>query len=110
MPGLPSSQMNTLTPAEAELVELIAFPSRCRVRCDKQFCSVATRNSSTRLAAFARLDTAGTCSKEDEELARSTYFRNTNHDDRELYKWKRVLRLGSTPIGAIVRNFPFDCG
>jgi two-component system sensor histidine kinase KdpD len=53
-------------------------------------------------AGVARLDTAGTCTKEDEELARSTYFRNTNHDDRELFRWQRVLRLGSTPIGAIV--------
>ena len=53
-------------------------------------------------SALVRLDTAGTCTKEDEELARNTYFRNTNHDDLELYKWQRVLRLGSTPIGAIV--------
>jgi two-component system sensor histidine kinase KdpD len=53
-------------------------------------------------AGVARLDTAGTCTEEDEELARSTYFRNTNDDDRERYKWRRVLRLGATPIGAIV--------
>jgi two-component system sensor histidine kinase KdpD len=53
-------------------------------------------------SALVRLDTAGTCTSEDEELARNTYLRNTNHDDLELYKWQRVLRLGSTPIGAIV--------
>jgi two-component system, OmpR family, sensor histidine kinase KdpD len=53
-------------------------------------------------AAFARLHSAGPCTKEDEELARNAYFRNTNHDDRELCKWQRVLRLGPTLIGAIV--------
>ncbi len=53
-------------------------------------------------SALVRLDTAGTCTKEDEELARSTYFRDANHDDLELCKWQRVLRLGSTPIGAMV--------
>lgn len=53
-------------------------------------------------SALVRLDTAGTCTKEDEELARNTYFCDMNHDDLELCKWQRVLRLGSTPIGAIV--------
>jgi two-component system, OmpR family, sensor histidine kinase KdpD len=40
-------------------------------------------------AAFARLDGAGTCTKEDEESARNAYFRNTNHDHRERRKWQR---------------------
>jgi two-component system sensor histidine kinase KdpD len=53
-------------------------------------------------SALVRLDRAGTCTKEDEELARNTYFRNTNFDDAELHKWQRVLRLESSPIGAIV--------
>ena len=52
--------------------------------------------------SLARLDTAGTCTKEDEDLARSAYFRNTSHDDIESQKWQRVLRLGAAPIGAIV--------
>jgi two-component system sensor histidine kinase KdpD len=51
---------------------------------------------------LARLDTAGTWTKEDEDLARSAYFRNTSHDDVESHKWQRVLRLGATPMGAIV--------
>ena len=45
---------------------------------------------------------AGTCTKEDEELARRTYFLNENHDSRESPKWQRVLRLSSTPTGATV--------
>lgn len=53
-------------------------------------------------SSLARLDTAGTCTKEDEDLARSAYFRNTSHDDVESHKWQRVLRLGATPMGAIV--------
>jgi two-component system sensor histidine kinase KdpD len=53
-------------------------------------------------SALVRLDTAGTCTKEDEGLARNTYFCNTNSVDLELHKWQRVLRLGSSPIGAIV--------
>jgi len=53
-------------------------------------------------SSLARSDTAGTCTKEDEDLARSAYFRNTSHDDVESHKWQRVLRLGATPIGAIV--------
>lgn len=36
--------------------------------------------------SLARLDTAGTCTKEDEDLARSAYFRNTSHDDIESHK------------------------
>ncbi|HXX76723.1 MAG TPA: ATP-binding protein [Nitrospiraceae bacterium] len=53
-------------------------------------------------SAFAEVYSAGACSKEDEESARNTYFRNTNHDEPKSYKWQRVLRLGSKPIGAIV--------
>lgn len=53
-------------------------------------------------SAFARMDTAGTCAKEDEELARNAYLCNTNSADLELHRWQRVLRLGSNPIGGIV--------
>jgi two-component system sensor histidine kinase KdpD len=53
-------------------------------------------------SAFAGMYTAGGCTREDEELARSAYFRNTNHDEPGSHRWQRVLRLGSKPIGAMV--------
>jgi two-component system sensor histidine kinase KdpD len=53
-------------------------------------------------SSLARLDTAGTCTKEDEDLARNAYFRNTSRDDIESHKWQRVLRSGAAPMGAVV--------
>ena len=53
-------------------------------------------------SACAEVYSAGVCTKEEEELARNTYFRNADHDEPNSAKWQRVLRLGSKPIGAIV--------
>src|SRR5580700_11218092 len=53
-------------------------------------------------SSLARLDTAGTCTKEDEDLARNAYFRNSSRDDIESHKWQRVLRSGAAPMGAVV--------
>jgi two-component system sensor histidine kinase KdpD len=53
-------------------------------------------------STFVRSDIAGLCTKEDEDLARNAYLSNTSHDDLESQKWMRVLRVGSSPIGAMV--------
>jgi two-component system, OmpR family, sensor histidine kinase KdpD len=55
-------------------------------------------------SSLAELYTAGPCTKADEELARNTYVLNTNHADQESLKWQRVLRVGLSPIGAIVMS------
>ena len=52
----------------------------------------------------AELYTAGACTEEDEELARSTYLLNGNHHTQDSSKWQRVLRLEANPIGAIVMS------
>jgi two-component system sensor histidine kinase KdpD len=49
-----------------------------------------------------RLYTAGSWTHEDEELARSTYFQNTNSDCQNSSRWQRVLNNGSQPFGALV--------
>jgi two-component system sensor histidine kinase KdpD len=52
---------------------------------------------------LTRLYTAGKCVKEDEELARSAYFSDAAaHDELKAYRWRRVLRSGSKPIGSLV--------
>lgn len=48
------------------------------------------------------LYTAGSLRQEDEELARSTYFQNTNSDCLNFSRWQRVLHSGSQPFGALV--------
>lgn len=53
-------------------------------------------------STFARSDTAGLCPEENDELARNAYLCDTSHDDLESQQWVRVLRVGSSPIGAIV--------
>ena len=53
-------------------------------------------------ATIPRLYTAGSWSLEDEELARSAYFQNTNSDCRNSSRWQRVLHNGSQPLGALV--------
>jgi|ERR1700728_213376 len=52
-------------------------------------------------STLVRSDTAGRCTQQDEELARNAYLCNTSHDDLESQKWVRVLRVGSSPIGAV---------
>ena len=53
-------------------------------------------------STFVRSDTAGPCTKENEDLARNAYLGNTSHDDLKSQKWIRVLRVGASPIGALV--------
>jgi two-component system, OmpR family, sensor histidine kinase KdpD len=53
-------------------------------------------------AAAANCYTAGASRKEDEDLARSTYFLNENSPVPELSLWHRVVRSESLPIGALV--------
>jgi two-component system, OmpR family, sensor histidine kinase KdpD len=52
---------------------------------------------------LTRSYSAGRCVKEDEESARSAYFGDTaGHDELKAYRWRRVLRSGSKPIGSLV--------
>jgi two-component system, OmpR family, sensor histidine kinase KdpD len=53
-------------------------------------------------ASSAEFYRAGACTKEDEELARSTYLLNDNCHAHKASQWPRVLRLESAPIGALV--------
>ena len=53
-------------------------------------------------AVSARLDATGSSSKEMEDPARRTYFKNDLQQDTEDRVHRRTLRLGSKPIGAIV--------
>ncbi len=53
-------------------------------------------------ACAAEFYTAGDCTKEDEDLARSAYLLNDNYHETESSKWHRVLRLESAPIGGLV--------
>jgi two-component system, OmpR family, sensor histidine kinase KdpD len=53
-------------------------------------------------AARARVDTAGSDSPELEALARETYLEDRNVDQADLMTWQRVLRPGTSSIGAMV--------
>jgi two-component system sensor histidine kinase KdpD len=53
-------------------------------------------------AARVRVDMAGTDSPEMEALARETYQLDRNAEDADLVTWQRVLRPGTSSIGAIV--------
>ena len=53
-------------------------------------------------ACAAEFYPAGDCTKEDQDLSRSTYLLNDNYHEPKSSKWQRVLRLESAPIGAIV--------
>lgn len=53
-------------------------------------------------AARTRLYTAGTCSQEDEEIARTAYLRSANSDELRPNQWQRVLRLESKPVGGLM--------
>jgi two-component system sensor histidine kinase KdpD len=50
----------------------------------------------------AHADATGDSSPELEVLARDTYLQNRNEDHADLMTWQRVLRLGTSSIGAIV--------
>ncbi len=53
-------------------------------------------------AARARVDSAGLASAELESAARDTYLQNRNEDQPERMTWQRMLRPGTSAIGAIV--------
>jgi two-component system sensor histidine kinase KdpD len=53
-------------------------------------------------ATIPRLYAAGSWTPEDEGLARSAYFQNTNSDCLNSSRWQRVLYKGSQPFGALV--------
>ena len=53
-------------------------------------------------AARARVDTAGDDNPELEVLARDTYLQDRNEDHADLVTWQRVLRPGTSSIGAMV--------
>jgi two-component system, OmpR family, sensor histidine kinase KdpD len=53
-------------------------------------------------STFVRSDSAGLNLKENQQLVRDTYLSNASHDDHQSQKWLRVLRTGSSPIGAMV--------
>jgi two-component system, OmpR family, sensor histidine kinase KdpD len=53
-------------------------------------------------STFVRSDSAGLNLKENQQLVRDTYLSNASHDDHQSQKWLRVLRTGSSPLGAMV--------
>jgi two-component system, OmpR family, sensor histidine kinase KdpD len=53
-------------------------------------------------AARAHLDAAGNTAAELEPLVRATYLEDRNQDDPAANTWRRVLRSGAHPTGAIV--------
>jgi two-component system sensor histidine kinase KdpD len=53
-------------------------------------------------ATIPRLYTAGSWTQDDEELARSAYFQNTDSEPRNSSRWHRVLHSGSQPFGSLV--------
>jgi two-component system sensor histidine kinase KdpD len=53
-------------------------------------------------AARARVDTAGADGSELETLARETFLQDRNVDHVDLMTWQRVLRPGTSSIGAMV--------
>ncbi len=53
-------------------------------------------------ATIPRLYTAGNWTQEDEQLARSAYFQNTNGDLVNSSRWQRVLHNGSQPFGSVI--------
>jgi len=52
-------------------------------------------------ADIARLDHEGTWSLEEQQIARAAYFSDRNEDDRDIRTTQRVIRIGSSLIGAI---------
>lgn len=52
-------------------------------------------------ADLARLDHEGTWTPEEKQIAKSAYFTDRNEDDRDIRTTQRVIRSGSTPIGAM---------
>jgi two-component system sensor histidine kinase KdpD len=52
-------------------------------------------------ADIARLDHEGTWTLEEQQIARAAYFSDRNEDDRDIRTTQRVIRIGSSLIGAI---------
>jgi len=59
-------------------------------------------------ANLARLDHEGHWSTEEQQIAKTAYLADTNEDDREIYTTQRVIRSGSTAIGAIAIRGEID--
>jgi len=53
-------------------------------------------------AVEARTDATESCTREIENLARATYLQDRITETAHPYRWARVLRLGTTPVGALV--------
>jgi two-component system sensor histidine kinase KdpD len=68
-----------------------------------QICDVAHVDAVALFDAVrARVDSAGWVSPELETAARDTYLRDRNEDHPERMTWRRMLRPGTSAIGAIV--------
>ena len=52
-------------------------------------------------ADLARLDHEGRWSLEEQQIAKTAYLTDRNEDDRDIRTTQRVIRIGSTTIGAI---------
>jgi len=53
-------------------------------------------------AVEARVDSTESCTREIEELARATYLKDRITEVAHPHRWARVLRLGTTSLGALV--------
>ena|ERR1700733_8547758 len=68
-----------------------------------QICDVAQVDAVALFdAARARVDSSGSASPELEAAARDAYLQDRNEDDAERMTWQRMLRPGTSSIGAIV--------
>ena len=57
-------------------------------------------------AAEARVYTTGACTREIEDLARATYLQDRMTETATPDRWARVLRMGTTSVGAVVLKGP----
>jgi len=57
-------------------------------------------------ATAVRLDATGSRADDLEQLARRAYFQNTTLEGADGHTWAHVLRLGSSPVGAIAISGP----
>lgn len=91
-----------------ELSRSLLVLDRQRLAGPQIACLIAKHLEVASVAIFdgpaAQFYTAGACTKEDEELARNTYLLNAEQHAEESSRWQTVLRLESSPIGAIVMS------
>jgi len=57
-------------------------------------------------ATLARLDATGSKAEDLEQLARRAYFQDSTLEGAGAHTWAHVLRLGSSPVGAIALSGP----